>query len=242
VSGQGVEQRVADARGHRVVFLSHCLLNQNVRYPGGASRPGGLQDEVDGYLRDGVGVVQLPCPEQHAWGGVRKALILPAYGSGGTVRAPLIRSLLPAFLVLTRWRYRRLARAAARDIASSQRAGCALLAVVGVDGSPSCGVARTLDMYGAVGALTRCPLAGLDRDRLNREVIAANVVPGQGMFVAALQRQVQRRGLRVPFVGHDLLAEPGISACRREPVRPGISRGPGPDAPAAIRRGPRPPR
>ena len=54
--------QLADARGGRVVFLSHCLLNQNVRYLGGAGRAGGVSEVVDGYLGRGIGICQLPCP------------------------------------------------------------------------------------------------------------------------------------------------------------------------------------
>lgn len=40
-----VPRRVfADARSGRVLFVSHCLLNQNVRHLGGATRPGALPD------------------------------------------------------------------------------------------------------------------------------------------------------------------------------------------------------
>jgi uncharacterized protein YbbK (DUF523 family) len=55
-----------------VVFVSHCLLNQNVRYLGGATRPGGVDDAIAALRRTGAGVVQMPCPEQRAWGGVCK--------------------------------------------------------------------------------------------------------------------------------------------------------------------------
>ncbi len=89
-----LKAQLADARGGRVVFLSHCLLNQNVRYLGGAGRPGGVGELVGGYLARGVGVCQLPCPEQRAWGGVLKRRMLVAYGSAGTLRAPTARLLL----------------------------------------------------------------------------------------------------------------------------------------------------
>jgi hypothetical protein len=36
---------LSDARSGQVVFVSHCMLNQNVRYQGGATRPG-VVDEV----------------------------------------------------------------------------------------------------------------------------------------------------------------------------------------------------
>jgi hypothetical protein len=41
----------------------------------------------------------------------------------------------------------------------------------------------------------------------NRRVIAAHARAGQGMFIAALHRQLRRRGLDIPFDEHDLIAE-----------------------------------
>lgn len=35
-----------DPRSGRVVFVSHCLLNQNVRYLGGAVAPGAINEQV----------------------------------------------------------------------------------------------------------------------------------------------------------------------------------------------------
>ena len=210
-----IEERLRDGRGRQVVFLSHCLLNQNVRYPGGAGRSAGVLELVDGYLRQGVGVYQMPCPEQQAWGGVRKRLILPAFGSGRTWRAPLIRRLLPLFETYTRWRYRRLAARVAADVQSCVDADVAVLAIVGVGGSPSCGAHLTLDLAGAVARLPTCPLADLDRDRVNTQVIAAHVIPGTGWFIEALSERLRRRRLAVPLEDHDLLSELDI----RLPVR-----------------------
>ncbi len=216
-----VEQRVSDLRGRRVVFLSHCLLNENVRYPGGAGRPAGVQELVDSYLSDGVGVCQLPCPEQDAWGGVRKRLTLPAYGSGGTTRAPLVRLLLPLFTVYTRWRYRRLARRVARDVRSYLHAGMEVVAVVGIGGSPSCGVRTTLDLAGAVDVLTRCRVAQLDREFVNTRAIRPHVAAGAGWFMQALGRRLRHQRVSIPFEEYDLLAELGLhreSAVDGEPI------------------------
>lgn len=206
-----MQDRLADARGRRVVFLSHCLLNQNVRYLGGASQPGGLSGLASGYLDRGIGICQLPCPEQRAWGGVLKRRMLIAFGSGGTWRAPVVRLLLGPFTWCTRRVYARLARAIARDVKDYRRSGMEVVGVVGVDGSPSCGVRRTLDLPGAVGALTRCPAARLDRRALNQDVIAAHVGPGEGLFIGALRRRLSRAGSPVPMQGHDLLAELGLA-------------------------------
>jgi hypothetical protein len=78
-------EQLKDERGKRVVFVSHCLLNENVRYLGGAFRRSGVEEVIMNFLRQGVGICQMPCPEQRAWGGVLKRYILPLYGSKGTL-------------------------------------------------------------------------------------------------------------------------------------------------------------
>jgi predicted secreted protein len=206
-----VRRQLADERGGRVVLLSHCLLNENVRYLGGAGRAGGVREIVDGYLAQGIGVHQMPCPEQRAWGGVLKSRMLVAYGAGGTWRAPAVKLLLRPFLRYTQLLYERLARSVVRDVIDYRRSGVEVVGVVGIGGSPSCGVRTTLDLRGATDELSRCPLARLDRRTLNQDVIAAHVRPGEGMFVCALRRRLQEAGLSVPFEEHDLLRELGLA-------------------------------
>lgn len=199
--------KLVDERGRRVVFVSHCLLNQNVRYLGGAFRSGAVEEVVEGFLRRGVGIQQMPCPEQRAWGGVLKRWILPVYGSGGTISGRLRRAALPLFLAYSRWIYRRMAAAVVRDMEDYLRAGFEVVGIVGIGGSPSCGVRQRLDLAAAAEVLAAADLDRLDREALNREAIAANVVAGEGLFMAAVRRQVQRRHLEVRFLEHDLLAE-----------------------------------
>lgn len=203
--------RLADARGRRVVFLSHCLLNQNVRYLGGASQPGGLTELVSGYLDQGIGICQMPCPEQRAWGGVLKRRMLIAFGSGGTWRAPAVRLMLRPFIWYTRRVYARLARQIVRDAADYRRSGIEVTELVGVGGSPSCGVRCALDLPAAVAALTRCPASRLDRRALNQDIIAAHVRQGEGLFIGALRRRMAQAGEPIPLAEHDLLAELGIA-------------------------------
>src|SRR5512143_2523970 len=84
-----------DARSRRVVFVSNCLLDQNVRYLGGAESPGVVPSAIERFVREGVGLRQMPCPEQIAWGGVTKRLILRAYGARWAYRLRAI--VLPVF-------------------------------------------------------------------------------------------------------------------------------------------------
>jgi hypothetical protein len=82
-----------------------------------------------------------------------------------------------------------LARELAAEIADYQDSGLEVVGVIGIAGSPSCGVHTTPDLPAALEVLRRCPLANLDRRMINEQVIGAHTVPGQGLFVTALQRQ-----------------------------------------------------
>jgi predicted secreted protein len=202
-----LRQVLSDARSGQVVFVSHCMLNQNVRYLGGATQPGAVAEVVARLQRTRVGIVQMPCPEQRAWGGVDKRYTMPAYGAYQTRFRRLRRPASWLFLLYTRLAYRRLAGQVARDIGDYVRSGQSVQAVVGVGASPSCGVRTTLDLKGVLDTVAGCDPAQLNTDDFNRRVIVAHARPGQGMFVAALRRQLRRRGLDVPFDEHDLIAE-----------------------------------
>jgi predicted secreted protein len=216
-----LRRALRDERSGRVVFLSHCLLNENVRYLGGATRPGGVDEVVAPLQREGVGIVQMPCPEQRAWGGVCKRYTLAAYGADRTGLRLLRRPASWLFLIYTRLAYRRLARRVAHEIGDYTRSGYTVQAVVGIGGSPSCGVRTTLDLPTALGTIARCDPAQLDRREFNNRAIVANARRGEGLFVAALRRQLRRRRLDVPFDEHDLIAEiSGYPPCRG--LRPGV--------------------
>jgi predicted secreted protein len=196
-----------DERSGRVVFVSHCLLNQNVHYLGGATRSGGVDEMVAALRRAGVGIVQMPCPEQRAWGGVCKRYTLPVYGADRTWSRLLRRPATWLLLVYTRLAYRRLAGRVAADIGDYLRSGYTVEAVVGISGSPSCGVRTTLDLPAALDAIAGCDPARLDRREFNHRIIAGNAHPGQGLFVAVLRGDLRRRRVDVPFDEHDLIAE-----------------------------------
>jgi predicted secreted protein len=202
-----LRRALSDARSGQVVFVSHCILNQNVRYQGGATRPGAVDEGVARLQRTGVGIVQMPCPEQRAWGGVDKQYTMPAYGADRTRLRRLRRPASWLFLLYTRLAYRRLAGQVARDIGDYVRVGQSVPAMLGVGGSPSCGVRTTLDLRGVLDTIAGCDPTELNTADFNRRVIVAHARAGQGMFMAALHRQLRRRGLEVPFEKHDLIAE-----------------------------------
>ena len=199
--------RLRDERGRRVMLVSHCLLNENTRYAGGATRPGAVAEVVDELIGGGYGIHQLPCPERVAWGGVLKRHSLRLYHSKGgplyAVRVPLLH----VFVWWTKLVYRRLARQVARDVADYQRSGIAVAGIVGIGASPSCGVTTTLDLRASLEVVAACPAAALTRDVMNERAVLACRRAGEGLFIKALDRELKRRRLTVPALEHDLAAE-----------------------------------
>lgn len=199
--------RLRDERGRRVVLVSHCLLNQNTRYAGGATRPGVVSELLDELITAGYGIHQLPCPERLAWGGVLKRHSLWLYDAKGKMRYLLRGALLRAFVCWTRVVYSRLARQVVRDVADYERSGIEVAGIVGIGASPSCGVLTTLDLRASLEVVAACPAATLTRDVMTEQVVLGCRRSGEGLFIDALDRRLKRCGKTVPAFEHDLVAE-----------------------------------
>ena len=82
------------------MFMAHCLLNQNTRYPGGAVCRGVVVDAVAPYLADGTGIVQMVMPRAaHLGRGLQAAPAAAARPSGrgqGRPAAARAGAALPA--------------------------------------------------------------------------------------------------------------------------------------------------
>jgi hypothetical protein len=149
----------------------------------------------------------MPCPEQYGWGGVCKRYTMPAYGADHTHLRWLRRPTTWLFLTYTRLAYRRLARRVGAEIADYTRSGHVVESVVGMGGSPSCGVHTTLNLPAVLDDIAGRDPARLDPRTFNREVIAGHTRAGEGMFILALRRELRRRGVDVAFDEHDLIAD-----------------------------------
>ena len=200
-------EQLSDERSRRVVFVSHCLLNQNVRYLGGACRPGVVPEVIDPYVRGGIGLYQMPCPEQAAWGGVLKRFVLRAYGARGTWAYRMRALLLPVFRFYTRRVYRRLACRVAQHAADYARAGFEVVCVLGVADSPSCGVRHTLDLDRCLTAIASFDLSSINRRQFEERAVHGSRIEGTGLYVEALRRELDRRRMTIPFFEHQLSPE-----------------------------------
>ena len=136
----GAENTSADARSHTVVLVCHCLLNQNAKVEPLAGYPGLFTPLVRLLVDEGVGIVQLPCPEvTHL--GVRRPLGTDTREQYDT---PAYRKVCES-----------IADQVATLIGTYERDGYRVACLLGVEGSPSCSVDRVpvLDRLGTRAAV-----------------------------------------------------------------------------------------
>ncbi len=152
----------AESPRDRVVILAHCIMNQATKARwegGGATRTeGAIEEIITPLLEHGVGIIQMECPEQTLYGNPRPPKSRDDYDT-------------PEF----REKCSEIAVRAMQTIGN----GTELIAVLGFEGSPSCGVERT----------TRT-IKGSHAD-----------CPGEGHLIEALRQEMREKGLDAPIIG-----------------------------------------
>jgi predicted secreted protein len=170
-----------DSRSKKLVLVCHCILNQNSKIEGIARFPGTLRPVADLLVQSDVGIYQMPCPEMahigiHRWSSVKEQ-----YSS------PVFRRLC-----------RTLAERVADELEDYASRDYRTLALIGVDGSPSCGVDFTQRALGEPwgGRMAALP--------------ARQYVSGSGTYIEALRGILRERGLaEIPFIGIPEVQEVG---------------------------------
>jgi predicted secreted protein len=114
---------MSDKRSGKIVVVSHCILNVHSLEDNLAIYPGLEKEVVELLLKKGVGIYQIPCPEIELSSIFRKALPKESYDH------PKIREA-----------YRRLADNIVQTLSSYTKKGTAISAVLGAEGSPTCGI------------------------------------------------------------------------------------------------------
>ena len=113
----------ADKRSRKTAIVAHCILNQNARAQGIAKRPNAIAEVTKFLLQNHVGLVQMPCPEMAYAGLPRKTRTKQEYDKPS---------------------YRRKCRTIAEEtiyvIRRYLSGQVAVKVVLGVEGSPSCGI------------------------------------------------------------------------------------------------------
>jgi len=200
-------EKLKDERSKKVVFVAHCVLNENTRYLGGAFRKGCIDEVVDEIQRQGIGIVQMKCPEQKAWGGLLKKYMWQPMGSRNTILYKLKGVFLPFFIWNTRRIYQKIAREIGAEIKDYLESGFEVLGIMGIAGSPSCGVTRALDIGKSFEFLANTDMDDLNRKRMNELGVNGLIIEGKGFFIEAIEKDLKKKNINVRFYEHDLSSE-----------------------------------
>ena len=163
---------IQDKRSRKIVVVAHCILNQNSRVPGIAYYPGMINEIVDALRKYEVGIIQMPCPELTHAGLLRWSQTKEQYDT-------------PAF----RRHCRQIASNIADQIEEYLRNDFKVLAVLGVDGSPTCGVDETSTGYKG---------GYLPKSVSTKE---AKFTKAPGILIEELQSELKERKVAVPMKG-----------------------------------------
>jgi predicted secreted protein len=160
-----------DARSKSILFVAHCILNQNSISDGTATCPASVKEIVELASASQVGIVQMPCPELLCLGldrGNADGGAYPVVEENTRIRQMMSRRPAAAKL-------KPLIRQLVFQIVEYRKYGFDVRGIVGINRSPSCGVDTTSDN--------------------NQEV------EGEGIFIEALRRELEKNGLAVAMVG-----------------------------------------
>jgi len=145
----------------KIVFVPHCILNQNVRANGKEKSNGTIKEIVNFFSEAEVGIVQLPCPEVEFDGGLnRQFKTKENYNEN----------------------YRKHCKEISLEILKTIKKYLdkeyKVLGILGIEFSPTCGVYRIEDKK--------------------------KIVPGKGIFIEELEKEMQRKNFQVPIIAINL--------------------------------------
>lgn len=165
-------------RSKKIILASHCILNSNSKVDG-LSQYGGMFTEIIDILgKEDIGVIQLPCPEiivfgMRRWGHTKDQ-----------------------FDTLT---YRKKCRYLLNDIIEQiyayKKIGYDIIGVLGVNGSPSCGVNLTCRSDNWYGNMS-------DFCNLNQSESEFEMKEEPGIFIEEFQQLLtEKLNCELPFIG-----------------------------------------
>ena len=172
-----------DKRAKKIAIVANCLLNQNAKVAELADYPAQVPGLTELLCRYDFGIEQLPCPETYTVGVRRFWQVKPQYQTRGISRD-----------------YDFLAEVFLDRIEDYLRNGFTVV-LIGVDGSPSCGINITdsddHNLWLGRPCLTEEQCGAGEDAEIFRE--------GQGAFIDKLDECLRRRGLDpVPSFGLSL--------------------------------------
>ena len=163
---------ITDQRGCKIALVAHCLLNQNAKVKGLAQYPGIVPGLVELLFKYDFAVMQMPCPEMSSAGLKRWGQVKEQYMCRGYVKV-----------------FENDAETVLNSIADYLDEEYKLV-LIGIDGSPSCGVNISESNSGWGGTM------------LSKEECFVENIEAPGAFIEILNQKAAARGMRqIPSIG-----------------------------------------
>jgi len=155
-----------DKRSRRIALVAHCILNQNSRVLGLAERSSVIREIAEFLMHNEMGIIQISCPE---------------LTYAGILRQPQTKDQIDN--VMFRRHCRKIVEEIVDQVQEYERCGIKVELVIGVDGSPSCGVNET-----SKGKTCKSRLKNKKRK-------------GSGILMEELRSALNERRISAPFYG-----------------------------------------
>ncbi|MBD3170981.1 DUF523 domain-containing protein [Candidatus Bathyarchaeota archaeon] len=164
-------------RSNKIVVFCHCMLNVHSLEDNLAEYPGLEEDIVQKAIKQGVGFVQLRCPETRLHGIERQPMPKDSYDK------PRIRE-----------NYRSQAKAEVEQLKEFVKNGAEIIAVIGAEASPSCGI----------DYVARWKPGTDPKDRKWPDTV--DFVEGRGVYMEEFMSLLESEGINPEWIG-----VPGVS-------------------------------
>ena len=205
-----------DKRSGRVVFISQCLLNQNLRFPGIAIERGACHNLINLFINNGIGIEPIPCLERLGWGGVSRTKYFRYQPLILTHSSRPFETLVQLGMRIWILNYARLCKKEAnkivRHIHDYISSGYEIIGIVAVNDSPTDGVTKTIDL---ISSAKKLKSMGFESDELSNPtyemmkiLIPSLCTDGKGIFINKLKKQLENKRIQIQIIGYDPWVEP----------------------------------
>ncbi len=159
-----------DQRSKKIIFVAHCILNQNSISDGTADFPATVKPILDFLIKENVGIIQLPCPELNCLGldrgnpkGSQSDVIIENTRIKGALKNEIVQKKLQ--LLIGQIVY---------QIEEYLKHNFNIIGLIGINRSPSCGVETTSKNNQEAkgkGFFTSLLLNELDKKNINLKML-----------------------------------------------------------------------
>jgi len=189
-----------DRRSKKIIFVSHCIINCNNKFPGYADVPGAYTDFIIPILESGIGIFQMPCCEVLGWGGVGRPYIEHKLDHGH-LNQEWIKEYPGLCAKWATWTADRL-----EDYVNN---GYHVLGIIHIQDSPTCGLDHVdtfpqihFDLLDQGTTWDNLVFEDLIAKLETPEEMAARGASGTGAFSGVLRAELIQRGINIQWLGY----------------------------------------